>query len=455
MFFKEIERVAKIVKSVLKEKNVKIIAQFDTDGITAASILIKALIREDANFSLRIVKQLTNDVINNLVVSEDDLIIFVDCGSGQLDRLTKILEKTIVLILDHHEPVRMNHINLFHINPIIFGVEELSSSIICYLFAKSLNIKNTDTIDLSIIGAIGDEQEEKWEFHGILKDILEESKIIGKVSVTKGLRLYGRNSRPIHKALAYSFEPYIPGISGSESKAVQFLSEIGIDVKADGEWKKLSDLTVEEQKLLASAIIRERLNELDVADIFGDVYTLVGKPKELQDAREFATLINACGRTGNPEVGIRLCLGDYGIIEKSWKVLEQYRRMISNALNLVRENNLIKSTENFNFLIAGDRISDSIIGTTISILLNSNLVKKEKPIFGFADASDSMVKVSARVSNSIDVDLKKIISEAVKRVGGEGGGHKQAAGALIPKEKIQEFIYHINSLLGETNAKES
>ena len=455
MFFKEIERVAKIVKSVLKEKNVKIIAQFDTDGITAASILIKALIREDANFSLRIVKQLTNDVINNLVVSEDDLIIFVDCGSGQLDRLTKILEKTIVLILDHHEPVRMNHINLFHINPIIFGVEELSSSIICYLFAKSLNIKNTDTIDLSIIGAIGDEQEEKWEFHGILKDILEESKIIGKVSVTKGLRLYGRNSRPIHKALAYSFEPYIPGISGSESKAVQFLSEIGIDVKADGEWKKLSDLTVEEQKLLASAIIRERLNELDVADIFGDVYTLVGKPKELQDAREFATLINACGRTGNPEVGIRLCLGDYGIIEKSWKVLEQYRRMISNALNLVRENNLIKSTENFNFLIAGDRISDSIIGTTISILLNSNLIKKEKPIFGFADASDSMVKVSARVGNSIDVDLKKIISEAVKRVGGEGGGHKQAAGALIPKGKVEEFIYHINSLLGETNAKES
>ncbi len=448
MFLDEVERISRIAISLIRIKQVKVISQFDADGITSASILIKALLRENANFGVRIVKQLTSDVIENLDIGEDDFLIVSDCGSGQLDFLKEIFDKTHVLILDHHDPVKFNHLNLFHLNPLVFGEEEVSSSMICYLFAKFLNIRNTDLIDLAVVGAIGDIQDEGWEFKGLAKKILMEAETIGKISVTKGLRIYGRQTRPLHRSLANSSDPFIPGISGSESNAVQFLSELGIAVKDRGEWKKLKDLTVEEQQKLASAIIKERLHTEETGDIFGEVYTILGRPEELQDARELATLINACGRTDNADVAVRLCLDDYTALEKSTEVLNNYRKLIGKCLSWVRENkDSVISTDFGNYILGGNKIPDGVIGTVVSMILNSNILEV-KPTFGFAEAVDR-VKVSARIPRNLGLNIRDILVNTVKDIGYEAGGHSKAAGALIPKGKEHEFIKIVDSLMGE------
>jgi RecJ-like exonuclease len=292
-------------------------------------------------------------------------------------------------------------------------------------------------------------QDEKWELKGLAKKVLEEASSLGKINVTKGLRIYGRSLRPIHKALAFSFDPFIPEISGSESQAVQFLSELGIEVKNGNEWKKLSDLSVEEQKRLASAIIIERLraSHSEAEDIFGEIYTLVGRPEELQDAREFATLLNACGRTANASIGIRLCLNDFSCIAKGYEALAEYRKLISNALKLVKNEEIVISKDFANFILAQDKIPESLIGTITSITLKSNLLDARKPIFGLAFSEDGKVKVSARVSRDLNLNLKDILTQAIEKIGGEVGGHKFAAGCLIEKGKENEFIDTINSLL--------
>lgn len=451
MFLDGIEKIARITKAIIKQKNVKIFVQHDADGLCSASILTKMLLRENVNFELRVFKQLTSDVISKLEINEDDFIIFADFGSGQLPLLKYIIEKAHVLILDHHEPTEFSHMNLFYLNPLLFGEEETSSSIVCYLFAKFLNIKNVDLVDIAIIGAVADEAEEKWEFKGMIKKILDEAETIGKISVSKGLRLYGRFTRPIHQSLAYSFDPFIPGISGSESQAVQFLSELGIKIKDKDEWIKLKDLTVEEQQKLASAIVIERLKtEEDAIDIFGDIYTLIGRPEELQDAREFATLVNACGRIGYPEIGIRLLLGDYNVLEKSWDILDNYRKLISESLNWIRENKEAILSDNFaTFLLAENKIPETLIGTITSIVLNSNFVDVNKPIFGLAYTEDGRVKISVRATKNVKIDLGDIMRKITATLAGEGGGHFSASGGLIPKEKIQEFIKSVNMLFGE------
>lgn len=448
MFLDEIERISGIVKSLIKIKQVKVVSQFDADGITSASIIARALVREDVNFELRIVKQLTSDVVESLNVNKDNFLIISDCGSGQIESLEPILGKTQILILDHHEPQKFSHSNLFHVNPLLFGEDETSSSIICYLFAKSLNVKNTDLVDLAIIGAIGDIQDENWEFKGLAKKILEEAESIGKISLTKGLRLYGRQTRPLHRSLAYSFDPFIPGISGSESNAVQFLLDIGINVKDGGDWKKLKDLTIEEQQKLATAIIRERLHTEEAENIFGDVYTILGRPEELQDAREMATMINACGRTKNANVGLRLCLGDYTALKRSSEVIDDYRRLLSDCLNWIRENkDSVLSTDFGNYILGKNKIPDTVIGTVTSLILNSNLFS-EKPTFGFADAGDR-VKVSGRIPRFMKLNLRDIFVNAVMNIGYEAGGHSKAAGAIIPKGKEHEFIKIVDSLMGD------
>jgi RecJ-like exonuclease len=365
--------------------------------------------------------------------------------------LETLLDKTQILILDHHEPMRKSHFNLFHINPMLFGEKELSASIVCYLFAKALNIHNSELVDIAIMGAIGDETDENWKFGGIIKKVLNEGEMIGKISVSQGLRLYGRNSRPIFKSLAYTFDPYIPGVSGSESNAVQFLSDIGIKLKENGNWVRLCDLTQEEQQKLATAIIFSRIGESGSENIFGDNYTLIGRPEELQDAREFSTMINSCGRTQNAPLALRILLEDYSVLGRIHDVMDNYRRMIADGLDWVRnhQSSLVKG-EVATYLFAEDGVPESIIGTVTSILMNSNSVDATKPFIGFAHAENGFVKVSARMSKSLNhINLKDIISKAAKACGGEGGGHQKAAGGLIPKGTEQRFSEEIEKMKGE------
>ncbi|MCS7105716.1 MAG: DHH family phosphoesterase [Candidatus Aenigmarchaeota archaeon] len=454
MFLEEVEKFSKVFKGIIKEKNVAIISHLDCDGITSASIIVRMLLRERKSFKLRIIKQLTAKELEKMDFDEKTVLLFLDLGSGQLDLMEKILEKTQVFVLDHHQPKDFSHLNLFHLNPIIFGEEEVSTSIISYLFAKFFDSRNSEVIDLAIVGAMGDLLDEKWELKGLARKVLEEAKTIGKIKVTKGLRIYGRNTRPIHKALEFSFDPYIPGISGSESNAVQFLSEIGIPLKENGRWRKLKDLSLEEQKRLASAILAERLKLENAEDIFGEVYNLVERPEEIKDAREFATLINACGRLGKAEVAIKVCLGDKKALEEALRIFEEYRKEISRILSWIKEEKPIVKKEHANYLIAKDKIPDTLIGTITSILLNSSLVES-KPLFGLAYCED-LVKISARIPKSFNsLNLKEIIRISTSQLEGEGGGHKKAAGGLIPKGKEEKFIEIIEKLLGEKLGKKS
>jgi RecJ-like exonuclease len=453
MFVEQVSRAAKIFKAVAKQKKVKLFSHLDADGLCSAAIIIKAMLREGINFELKIVKQLTADIIDKIEVSENDVLFFTDLGSGQLKSLQKFFDKTQIFILDHHEPEKASHINLFHMNPLAFMEEEISSSMICYLFAKSINAANTQLADLAAVGAVGDEQDEKWEFKGSAKKIIEEGEIIGKIVVNKGMRLYGRNTRPLHKVLANSFDPYIPGISGDESAAVQFLSELGIDVKYNDQWKKLKDLTLEEQQKLASAIIMERMKLSDVTaeDIFSDNYTLLGRPGEIEDAREFATMLNACGRLGRYDVALRLCLNDRIALMLAGEVIESYRKILSESLEIFRTNPQIVTKTNFaNYLIFENKIPDTVVGTITSIALNSAMVDAGKPVFGFVDTENNMVKISARVSREVkNINLRDIVVFAASAVGGEAGGHRMAAGGLIAKGKEKEFIQAADKVIEE------
>jgi RecJ-like exonuclease len=321
---------------------------------------------------------------------------------------------------------------------------------VVYLFAKALNKHNTDLIDLAVVGAIGDVMDNNWKLEGLARKILTEAEMLGKISIGNGVRLYGRTTRPVHKSLEYSSETVIPGVTGSESSSVQFLSDLGIPIKVGKEWRKLSDLTEEESRKLASAIIVERLNQgvSGAEDIFGEIYSLVGRPNELSDAREFATLLNACGRTGSFEVAIRLCLGDLTAIKDSWDIMKEYRRSIGKGLSWL-SNGKIDERERVVVIDGKNTIDDAIIGTLVSISLNSGRVDGSKPVVGFANTDDEKVKVSARISRDLSFNLRDIIVESVADVGGEGGGHPYAAGGLIDSDKKEEFIKALEDKLSK------
>jgi RecJ-like exonuclease len=210
---------------------------------------------------------------------------------------------------------------------------------------------------------------------------------------------------------------------------------------------------MEEQQKLASAIILERLRSKrsDAEDIFGDIYMVSGRSEEIQDVREFATLLNACGRLGRYDIAIKICLGDLKSLEDSFDILNQYRKLISEIIEWIRENKgSILTTNSAIYLFGEDKIPESMIGTIVSILINSNLINTSKPIFGFAKSENGKLKISARVSKDLKtINLRDIISSVTKKVNGEGGGHRFASGGLIPKDSKKEFIRLVDEKLGD------
>ncbi len=447
---------------------VRIVSHYDTDGIASASIIALALSREGKQFRLSIIKQLSEDRIKELTNEKNLLTVFTDLGSGHLKSIQEhlLFPGVKVVILDHHqvkdEILPENAENIIHVNPLLFGINEnLSGAGVTYFLAKELDPENIGLGYLGVVGAVGDSQmgsiEENWGLSGPNKEILKDARKSQKLSVAHGLRIWGKYSRPLHKALEYCTDPCIPGISGSESASVQFLTELGISLKNNGEWRTLSDLSADEQRTLASGIIKERIRaeQKSPHEIFGDVYEIPDHPSEFRSAEEFSTVLNACGKLGKPYVGLSMCMANPQSFDEAKSLLLDYRKDIGKAISWVNQNkDIIKMTERCTYMLAGDRVSEHIISNVVSIFNKSGFVPEDRPVFAFADAEGGMVKVSARAHDLLvenGMNMERLVSVAANQFGGEGGGHKGAAGATIPKESQELFISYIEQMLENTS----
>ncbi len=437
------------------DKPIRIISHFDSDGISAASILIKALKRENVRFAVSIVRQLSKNVLEELKLEDYSSYVFLDLGSGSLSLIKEFLKNKTIFILDHHKPETLKN-DIININPHLFGIDgttEISGAGVTYLFVKKLNIKNKDMAHIALVGAIGDIQENKG-FFKLNNDILKDAIEFNSIEVKQGLRMFGLQTKPLHRVLQYSIDPYIPDVTGSEEGALLFLDKIGIEAKRGNRWKKLIHLDDEEMKKLVTGVILKRLgSEKNPEDVLGPIYTLKNEEMEspTKDAKEFSTLLNSCGRLRKSSVGIGTCLGDEDFKQEAIKVLNQYKGEIINSLNWFYKNRS-KMIEEEGFIIvnAEDKINDTLIGTLASMISKTNLYKEDTIILTMAHTFDNKTKISIRKTGrkNNNLNLLSLLNEIVTKVGGEAGGHSYvAAGALIDQEKEEEFIKVAKGLL--------
>src|SRR3989338_1642219 len=228
-FYQDVKNAAEAFKKIDKKEVIRIISHLDADGIGAASLIVKCLNNDVRKYSLSIVQQIKRELLEELSKESYRCIIFTDLGSGVLTDIEELFKGKKVFILDHHEPEKIEvKENIFFVNPHKFGIEgglEVSGAGMAYLFAKCLDPKMEDFAHIAVIGAMGDMQEHNG-FHRINNEILQTAVSKGKIKVIRGLRLFGAQTKPLHKVLEYCTDPYIPGVSGSESGAIQFLQHI-------------------------------------------------------------------------------------------------------------------------------------------------------------------------------------------------------------------------------------
>jgi RecJ-like exonuclease len=160
--------------------------------------------------------------------------------------------------------------------------------------------------------------QDKYEQHslkGLNEIIVDDAVASGMVKVEKDLMFFGRETRPIHKTLATTTNPFIPGLSGEEDKALAFLVGLGIPLRNGEKTRTLRDLNDEERKKLCSALADHLLSRglyTAVSNLIGNIYVLTREEPSttLRDGREFSVLLNSTGRMDRPSLGIAICMGD-------------------------------------------------------------------------------------------------------------------------------------------------
>jgi len=430
----KIKTAVERINALPEKKTIRVISHYDTDGITSAAILSRALKRCGKSFSIQIVKGLDSEFIQKL--PSDQLLIFLDIGSGSLNYLK---EKNIdTIILDHHEIPSSQEIpqNVLMINPHLTNQEQLSGAALSYLFAKALSPENTDLANLAVIGMVGDVLDQC--IGKTYDEIIKDSETV----IKKGILIYP-STRPLDKALEYSSSPYIPNVTGSYRSVLEVLKEANIP-KNNGSYKSLYELTEKEMSNLITAIMLRSAGKTDPSSLIGNLY-LVKFHNKQEDARELSALINACSRMDRPEVALGFCLGNKTLKEEAEKIYRNYKQHLVSALRYVQEAEKIKG-KNYTIINAKDNIKDTIIGTTASIISHSPLYEKGTIIIALA-YNENKIKVSARVVGKEGRNVREVLSQAVVTIGGEVGGHPNAAGCLIEKEKETQFIAELRKVL--------
>jgi RecJ-like exonuclease len=227
---------------------------------------------------------------------------------------------------------------------------------------------------------------------------------------------------------------------------------LNIALKDNGTWRTWNDLDDDEKDSVKISLIDILRRSGTPPDrLMGEVYTLpkFKRGTELRDAKEFATLLNSCGRYDDAPIGLRICLGDKDAPGEAAKNRSEHKKQLSIALNYIRQSNIVRTKKFVQFFHARNEIRDTIVGIAAGMLLGSDGVRNDIPIIAFANAEDG-VKVSARADKSLIIrglDLSAAVKTAAEQVGGYGGGHNIAAGATIPAGKEYDFLHIIEGII--------
>ncbi|MBI5460085.1 DHH family phosphoesterase [Methanobacterium sp.] len=433
------EEASKLLKEHLdKDHVVRVISHNDADGISAAGVICNAISQEGGKFHVTMVPRLNEETLDRLSREKYKLFFFCDMGSGYVNRIGRLNGQAV--IADHHQTMDStgdDEETLVHVNPHLFGLDgtrDVSASGVTYLTVKPL--EKVELSGMALVGAFGDMQYADG-FTGVNKTILSEATDAGVVEEHEDLKISSKDD-PLNKALAHTFQPGIPGISGNPEGSQAFLEKIGISYGI-----KFTDLANEEKDFLTEHLIK--LNP----KIFGAVYSMPQEDPALRNLEDYALILDACGKNKNYAVGLSICLGEReSAITEGVEFLSKYRESLIRGVSWIRREGS-QEMEYVQYLYTEDKENKKIMGTLASLGIDLEILNSQKPVITLS-RMHNQVKISGRTTLEMTqrgVNLGFALEQAAKSFNGAGGGHNIAAGAVVPYKELENFKNLVNDIV--------
>lgn len=437
---------------IFNSKKLKIVSHHDSDGIASAAIAVFVARRLGLEYDVTIRNQLTPQDVSG----GSEVYWFNDMGSSRL----KDMKNMKAVITDHHNPAVFethyteNGNNIFQFNPHLEGLDgsiSQSGSTTTFLFSSNLLPEVSGVSHLPVIGSVGDLHDKKFgKLVDVDREIMLLAQNVGIIEKKEDIRYFGRTSKSVSYMLRFGNDPKIKSLYDNPVAVADFLVSHGLDRR---HLKAIRWVDLSEEKRAELIEDLRGLIELEGQDssrLVGEVYELKSEPRSstVRDARDFSSLINATSRKGKPEVGIRLCLFERG------ETMKEALRLYTDHLDSLRKASRIleeahgKTSGNVLYYDFGANLENNITGTVATRIITHKKVPPSSIVVVMANLGTNK-KISARISTELSekIDLSVLFRQAASGVGGSGGGHRNAAGAVVPLGKEGEFVERVNELL--------
>ena len=417
---------------------VQVYSHYDADGVSSAAILAKTLMRAGKEFRVTLFTTLNDynmEVIRN---SKADCVIVSDLGASYIDQLDQMEQD--VVVLDHHTIISEAK-RVCYANPHLYGIDGMTSgcgATMCLLFAVTMDERNWDLVQIAFAGIAGDRQHING-VSGLNVYLLEEGTRRGYIE-----RMQGSLS-PAGDLMTELFlctDPYIRGVTGDVDGVAKLMSDAGVE-----NGKSFMDLTEEERRRLSS-LIAIKLTQQGVLlssmeEIARNRYYLKGMKR---DAENLSSILNNCGRAGIGGVGIAAGMGDERCLNEGAEQSRESAKLVVEAMvDLDRRG--LNQMEHIQWF---DSTDSGFTGMLCGIAMQS-IGDHTKPTIGMNKSNDPVNLSSRGMFCQLErgVDLAKAMREACASVGGQGGGHRIAAGGSVPLDKVDEFLANLDRIVGE------
>ncbi len=411
---------------------VRILAHYDGDGVSSAIILTNALKRENIKFHLSYVSSLDEKGFRELYEEEKDVFtIIVDAGSDQAQFRS---DYSNYVILDHHfhRDFMAPGININARDFGYNGTNEACGATMAFLMALTLNDENKDLLPFFISGVMADKQD-----IGGLKGLNEA--IYKEYNKNRTVHMLNIDGSNISEAITYSTDPFFYNLTGHPDNVNDLLSSLDIDPE-----KRIHDLDGNEMLKLGRSLSLNLLSQNIGIDGIKYLETDVIMFDDINmSSKLLSDIIDGNSRIGANSIPVQYFLGDKSVEDE----MHSNRKIFKTKLidYIYRSKNNISENDYLRYFYAPEsEMAGPITGTMALYLFDV-----KKPIIGF-NAGTENVKVSSRGTRHLvskGLNLSLVMRGASEKVGGSGGGHDIAAGAVIPVGTEKKFIEYCSDII--------
>jgi single-stranded-DNA-specific exonuclease len=434
-----------------------ILTRLDADGLIAASIISMAFMRLGGKCEIRAIPEMATDILDNMKTYEYDFYIISALGASMGSMPRQAFGDSWMIIDDYQFPEKdLSGLDSERILSAykcgMDGSSEISSGGLAYLLAERIEQRNWDLAPMAVVSALSDNQD-----LGDKKSLISTNSEICKIAESHGLIrpeldliLSGRQTRPIHEALALTSFPYTEGLTWNTDNSYAIIKNSGTKMMEHGRWRVFAELSQEEKDIILDAMVKyaetSKLNaELLAEHLVGFTYTLleedVGSP--LRDAREFTTILDACVRLGKAGVGIGICMGDRNsLMNEAEEVTDSYRAILKKSVSGVISEKWRTADDGTSILLNAENLLTEELVDAAASLLSGSLGVANRVLVVWTIGKDRACTISCRKSLDckLNLDLGFAVRNCAQSVDGIGGGHKAAASSRIPSSRLEEFL---------------